>query len=294
MENSSAKERFDLSMKMNVLTSNELRPFLRFNDPFRSNSFAIILVNKGQFSFHHNFAESLMTKNDVYLITPGSLCELQEISADSEFLILGFKADFLKEQGVFFNGAELIHLFSTDVVHKFSLSDEEYFELSTLMLLLKKKIKMPNDMPFYKDIMRNSFLAVLYQIMIFYSKQRVITKSKLTRQEDLTTSFLALLVDHFKEEKRLNFYATQLCVTSRHLSQVVKKVTGKTAGEIIDDMVIKEAKILLSSNKLSVSQVSEELRFSDQSFFGKFFKKNTGICPSVYRSSSSVSLNPLF
>ncbi len=279
---------------MNVLTSAEIKPFMTFNEPFRSNSFAVIVVQKGSFVFQNNFVKNCMKAKDVYLVTPGSLCELYEMSDDFEFISMGFKKEYLKEQGVFLNAAEIVHLFSTDLVHKFSLNDEEFEDLVFSLKSLKKKIKLPATTPHFKDVVRHSFISVLYEILIVYSKYRVFIPVKLNRQEELTTNFLNLLSENFKSEKRVQHYAKQLFVTSRHLSQVVKTVTGKTAGEIIDEMVINEAKVLLSSHVMNVSQVADELRFSDQSFFGKFFKKYTGISPSIYKSNSTVAINPPF
>lgn len=280
--------------KMNVFTSVEIKPMMRYNEPFRSNSFAIILVKNGSLLLQSNFAKNTLKAKDVYLVTPGSICELLDLSVDVEFVTLGFKREYLKEQGVFLNGAEIVHLFSSDLVQKFSLNDEEFKELEFALLSLKKKINLPETTPHYKDIIRHSFISVLYEILLVYSKYRVFVSVKLNRKEELTTNFLNLLSEHFKTEKRVQHYAKQLFVTSRHLSQVVKQVTGKTAGEIIDEMLINEAKVLLSSHLMNVSQVAEELRFSDQSFFGKFFKKYTGVSPSVYRSNSTIAINPPF
>ena len=168
------------------------------------------------------------------------------------------------------------------------------YDLFDILKSLKKKINLPETTPHFKDVVRHSFISVLYEILIVYSKYRVFIPVKLNRQEELTTNFLNLLSENFKSEKQVQHYAKQLFVTSRHLSQVVKTVTGKTAGEIIDEMVINEAKVLLSSHLMNVSQVADELRFSDQSFFGKFFKKYTGISPSVYKSNSTVAVNPPF
>jgi len=66
---------------------------------------------------------------------------------------------------------------------------------------------------------------------------------------------------------------------------MVKKLTGKTAGKYIDDLVIVEAKNLLRDPSLTIAQIADLLYFSDQFFFSKFFKRYTGITPSDYRKS---------
>ncbi|GAB1462314.1 helix-turn-helix domain-containing protein [Pedobacter sp.] len=279
---------------MNVMNSAEIKHFLECTECFRSNSYAVIAVQKGSVVFQNNFASVTLKPKDVYLVTPGTLFEFDNMSDDAQFISMGFKKEYLKEQGVYLNGAEIIHLLSSDLLNKFSLNEEEFADMVASLNSLKRKMKLSSDTPHLKDIIRHGFLAVLYEILIFYSKYRVFTSVKLNRQEELTTNFLNLLSEQFKLEKRVQYYADALFVTSRYLSTVVKKVTGKTAGEIIDEMVINEAKVLLSSHLMNVAQVADELRFSDQSFFGKFFKKYTGISPSIYKANNTVVLNAPF
>jgi len=106
---------------------------------------------------------------------------------------------------------------------------------------------------------------------------------RLTRKEDLMKRFLKLLPEHSHKERSLQFYADHLFVTPKYLSQTVKELSGKTAGTFIDEMVMVEAKVLLSNLSLSVAQVAEQMFFSDQFFFSKFFKNHAGITPTAYR-----------
>ncbi len=280
--------------QINVLTSNEIKPLLVFNEAFRSSSFAIILVLKGSFVIQKDFVDNTLTANDLHLIAPGHICEVLAMSDDLDFITLGFKKEFLNDQVFFHTHSDIIHLFSKELMRKFTLDVYDFNEILSVMLALRRKINMPLTTPYIKDIIGNSFLTVCYEILLLFSKNNVFKAVKLNRQEELTTNFVNMLTDRFKTEKRVQYYAGALCVTARYLSQVVKLVTGKTAGELIDEMVIKEAKILLSNQLFNVSQVANELQFSDQSFFGKFFKKKTGISPSVYRSSNTLAINSPF
>jgi len=81
----------------------------------------------------------------------------------------------------------------------------------------------------------------------------------------------------------LEFYANKLCVTSKHLSKVVKATGGKPASDWFDEHVALEAKAFLKSTNMTVEQISEELNFPSQSFFGKYFKRVTGFSPSEYK-----------
>ena len=87
----------------------------------------------------------------------------------------------------------------------------------------------------------------------------------------------------------MNFYAEKLFVTPKHLSAVLKEISGKTAGEWIDHRVILEAKLLLRTTGMNIQEISVALNFSNQSFFGKYFKHLTGLSPREYRNRISES-----
>ena len=79
------------------------------------------------------------------------------------------------------------------------------------------------------------------------------------------------------------YFANRLGIAPKHVSMVVKKVSGRTASDWIDEYVVLEAKQMLRTTTLTVQEVSRELNFANQSFFGKYFKKHVGMSPSEYR-----------
>ncbi|MEX8547142.1 MAG: AraC family transcriptional regulator [Mucilaginibacter sp.] len=103
----------------------------------------------------------------------------------------------------------------------------------------------------------------------------------------ITQKFKELLAEHFAENRAVSYYAEKLFVTAKHLSQTLKEQTGKTANEMINEIVCLEAKVLLQTEELNISSVSERLNFVNPSFFGKFFKRNTGMSPNQYRKTLS-------
>jgi len=92
-----------------------------------------------------------------------------------------------------------------------------------------------------------------------------------------------LVQTHYKQERGLEFYANQLHLTPKHLAKVIKETTNKAANDWIDEHVVLEAKALLKSTNMTAQQISDELNFSDQSFFGKYFKRHTGVSPREYK-----------
>jgi len=65
----------------------------------------------------------------------------------------------------------------------------------------------------------------------------------------------------------------------------VRNVSGKTASDWIDNFVLLEAKIMLKSTNLTIQQISQELNFPSQTFFGKYFKRLSGVSPKEYREN---------
>ena len=108
-----------------------------------------------------------------------------------------------------------------------------------------------------------------------------------SRNEEIFDKFYELVKEHCKKERSVNFYAQKLYITAKHLSTMVKKVTGKTAGNWIDGYVILSAKVMLRSSDLTIQEISQQLNFSNQSFFGKYFRQHVGMSPSDYRNQEA-------
>lgn len=106
-----------------------------------------------------------------------------------------------------------------------------------------------------------------------------------TNQGRMANRFLSLVQENYKKERFLEFYASKLDITPKHLSRSIKAQTGFTAVEWIERFVILEAKVLLKSTNLNIQQIADELNFPSQSFFGKYFKKYTGMSPKEFRNS---------
>lgn len=108
-----------------------------------------------------------------------------------------------------------------------------------------------------------------------------------TRKEMLTMQFLKLLVQHYREENTIEYYAQCLCVTSGYLNKSVREVTGRTVGICIAEIIVSEAKYLLLSKDLTIEAISEQLLFNSAGSFSRFFKKEAAMSPSEYRKEYS-------
>jgi AraC-like DNA-binding protein len=103
------------------------------------------------------------------------------------------------------------------------------------------------------------------------------------RGTELTGRFLALVRENFRTISSVSEYAVRLRVTPSHLNDTVRRTMGKTAGHLIRERVLLEAKRLLRHSHLSVAEVAYHLNFGDPSYFARFFRRQTGQSPAAFR-----------
>lgn len=98
--------------------------------------------------------------------------------------------------------------------------------------------------------------------------------------------FYQLVEENFMQNLTVNEYAEMLAITPNHLTQTIKQLTGKTSAGFIKAKQVLEIKRLLVHTNLSVSEIAAQMNYTDQSYFSKFFKKETGFTPMVYRKET--------
>jgi AraC family transcriptional activator of pobA len=134
-------------------------------------------------------------------------------------------------------------------------------------------------------------LAALLSVFLLKVKARTAQPDAATpafrpsAAEQLTTRFRQLVARHVLARRSVRDYAELLCVTPDHLSRCVRETTGRPARELIADMLLLEAKVLLRQTDLSVAEVAFRLRFEDASYFGRWFRKRVGQTPAAYRQA---------
>lgn len=110
------------------------------------------------------------------------------------------------------------------------------------------------------------------------------------RSSSIMKDFADLLAENVRTETSVEFYAEKLCISKQYLSLIVKEKTQVSVGKIIAIMRVEEASRLLRNPELTLQQIAEILSFSDQSSFGKFFRKHSGMTPMKYRQSLRKTL----
>lgn len=262
---------------------NDKHPIHRY--PIRFDGLYIGLREKGKARFSINLKEFEVSENDLVICSPGDL--VQASLQDGIHLVqsMMISSHFLKEMYISLNS--FMPFFASQKEHPvFHLTDNEMEELKSYFLLIKDNIE--NDDYFRTDITKRLLAAYLYKLGSTLYRHRPELQAEaakpLKREEILFKEFIRLVSEHHRKERRVDFYAEQLFLSPKHFSTVIKKVSGKTAGQWIDDYVVLEAKTLLKYSAMSIQEVAYYMNFPNPSFFGKYFKQHTGMSPSEYKT----------
>jgi AraC-like DNA-binding protein len=162
---------------------------------------------------------------------------------------------------------------------------EEYNSVYAGMDFVRSNIHRQTHL-FYKEKIALALKMFFFDLgNVYFSKREHFSTPTLSRKEELFTDFQTLLREHCKKQHDVKFYANKLCITTQYLSSILKEQSGRSASQWIQDALMIEAKGMLKAPRINVQQVANELNFPDQSTFGKFFKKHTGISPLTFRKS---------
>lgn len=108
---------------------------------------------------------------------------------------------------------------------------------------------------------------------------------KATRYEAITQEFTTLLTQHFRNHRTVHFYADNLHITPKYLSEVLQQTTGKTAKEHITEFLVIEAKSLLKQTDMTVQEIASWLGYTDASYFTRLFKQQVSVSPLAYKQA---------
>lgn len=218
-------------------------------------------------------------ENEILFVRQGNVTSLKEVSPDATGHMILFEDQTLNQ---LLSKQELIKLFSANIV--IHLSRESSTWLNSLFGLLSTEIYYPNPN-----------LGICYSLLQA-GLQKIFTSSKelnktINRSAEITFNFKELVYKHYLTHKTILFYAGELAVSENYLHRCIKETIGESPKEWINKVCILQSQLLLQDLTRSVSEIAFELNYGDPSYFGRLFKKITGVTPSEYRTAFMQDLS---
>ena len=252
------------------------------NYPVRLKCEICVLCMNGEVEASINLNKVKVQANDVIVLTPGSIFQIDHVEGNLKIYFLGFSASYLEQKensrvlldtmyqglgrpilSLSADGAKLLEEYFTLLIHTYL-----HFEESSIL----------------RNIAPNIFTDVHTIISTLY-KKNTNEKVSISKSEQICRSFTQLVLQHYSQNRNVAWYAEKLGITHAYLCTTVKQAIGKTCVDVISSMVIMDAKSQLKSTNLSIQQISDSLNFANMSFFGKYFKRHVGMSPLEYRNN---------
>lgn len=267
----------------NFIVSDGERPKnFSFGHPFLFEGIVFSICLKGTGKIQINYKEYEITENTIVTIPPNQIVEIMDRSEDFLIEMLAFSPDFILDMATALpKDFDIPHkIISAPVLSITEQEREEILRYHTFIVTAFNGKKHT----FFKQVIKGLLYSLLMEVAAKYFENETLERVKPSnRSEEIVRQFFPLLKENHRQERSASFYADKLCITTKYLSGTLKKVTGRSINLWLESAITMSAKVLLKSSDLTVLQISDELNFPNPSYFGRFFKKHTGMTPKEYR-----------
>lgn len=268
----------DQNMIAGIDMTGGFRELFQVSAPFPGCLFLLCLRGNCRVKIHLTHYE--MKEGALAILFPGVFFQIEEQSKDCRFIFVAFSRKLIEGAKLFsYTVGYTPYIFERPVIDM----QKEKFELfrdSIRLLIRRQKIK---------EEMTEMQVGLIYTQLLLalggvYKKRGEDDSPRYNRNQEIVKELVRIIVQYYKTERNVSFYAEKLHLSPQHLSTTVKKVTGKTLTDILSSFIIRDAQAKLRSTDMTVQEIAYSLNFSDISFFGKYFKRYTGMSPKQYRN----------
>lgn len=255
--------------------------------PAKIDFILLAMCENGRVNINYDSNAIELTKSSLAVLRPGHIIHSYEVSHDWRGHVIvaavnNFDNSF---SPVLSHILPCVVQYASNPVIR--LSDTELNSQIELRNILEHTAYDTGDHHYRTRVIRSLLEALFFETLGVYmarSADKEIDTGYGRRKDTLLTDFVSLISNEYRQQRSVAYYAAKLCVSPKHLSAIVKEVSGRTASQWIDSYVITEAKLMMRHSGMTIQEISSELNFPNQSFFGKYFKNLTGMSPREFRA----------
>ena len=249
--------------------------------PARMNFILMALCQQGTATYDIDTRQQTVKPGDLLFISEGHIVNNYQASSDFSCLCILVSTAYYHSfvQNVKNVSSLLLFSMNNPVV---ALTPREIEVYTKYYRVIGEKIQ--DTKHHYQDeLVKTWLLAMFYDMSNVIWRVERNEKKAQSRADVVFSRFIRLLEEHYRKERRVSWYAKQLAITPKYLSETVKEVSKRTPNDWIDHYVVLEIRVLLKNSTKSIKEITEELHFPNQSFLGKYFKEHVGVSPLAYR-----------
>lgn len=255
----------------------------RFKSPCRIDAVVAIVCVGGEVECSVNLKRYRLCNNMIMVNFPNDVIQVHNATALKAYAVV-ISEEFLNDLHIDFRHRIDFYLKARQNAIC-SLPRESLLKIKPMYRLLIDSISY--NSPETPEIVIGLVQTFCYTVISFiglYGSDEYGQDGSMPRNKQIFDTFMSLVRSEHSSSRSISHYASKMFITPNYLSGVVKKYTGKTASEWINEYVILEAKIMLKDTSMSVQEIAWRLNFTTQSAFGKYFKQSVGVGPRRYRS----------
>jgi len=228
-----------------------------------------------------------LTTGDVITCKPRNIFEKSMMSMDFNALVLFLSPEYVAQLSQMVRMEWSHSMFSSS--HKILHADEMSLNRYRLYFsLLQNHLSSP-DSPHKELSLRLLFASMAYDLRDLHKSQgEEMLHQTYSSGENILRQFMQHLHDPAQPYLNVNEYASLFNITPKYFSSVCKRLTGKTANQLISDEIVRSSQIALRDSSKSIKQIAAMMGFKNQSHFGRFFRQQTGVSPQQYREGKSI------
>ena len=245
-------------------------------------AYCYTIVLQGWITMLYNGREVHYTKDDLIIYTPGMMVSVIDISDDYRGICLVADKDFAFESPTMRDAIRAAYLPVVELSEpRLTLAEKDNHHLMELMCIIRRYLLSAGH-PFRSECLRTTYGLFLLELNAI--QERTIRERRFPKRiEELFFDFLRLVPIHFVEHHDVGFYASQLCITPRYLSHIVREVSGRTVVDYINEMLLMETSYLLQQTSLPIADIAVRLHFSETASLTRFFTRMKGVNPREFR-----------
>ena len=261
------------------------------DSPYTSSFHEIIFVTEGTFTHAINGIESSLKSCEICTLEEGHVHEIKKIKKVKGFFVR-YKNEFIPSSGSSYKTTfyACFKGYLGDDNFRMTILPEEMEQCINMFSLLELEYLRVGSFSVSKGIMQHLLISL---VLILERQARILRTERVSNTKNnekvLYHAFVGLLETHFLEEHSISFYAQELGLSRRKLSEILKKFTKKTAKRIHVERIMLEAKRLLAYSNLSQKQIAYQLGYEHPSYFSNKFKEEFAITPNKYRREKNTT-----
>lgn len=250
-------------------------------DTFKVNGIGLILCSRGGFGFTLNQRELTAHAGDTVFIPEDSFFAVTSEEENMQATVLFYQVEPIRS--VIGNLVLFMYPYSQqskEPCYVWSTNEEE--DIARYISLIDSTLFVEDNI-FTQYEQKLLLLALTHRLCSVYTRKLISKKDNVGHKNEVFIKLIQLIDKYYMQERGVEFYADKLCLSPKYLSAISKSVCGYTVQELVFKAIMCKCISLLTNTQMSIQEIAYEMNFPNASYFGTFFRKQTGMSPMQYR-----------